>query len=47
MRGGKPWNQADRKTVSTLYLSLGTEERRIVRSRNSHLKVDTLTTVEL
>ena len=43
----KPWIQADRKTVSMLYLSLGTEGRRIICSRNPHLKMDTLTTVEL
>ena len=30
-----------------LYLSLGTEGRRIVCSKNPHLKIDTLTTVEL
>ena len=47
MCGDKPWTQADRKTVSMLYLSLGTEGRRIICSRNSHLKVDILTTVEL
>ena len=47
MRGGKPWTQADRKTVSMLYLSLGTEGRRIICSRNPQLKMDILTTVEL
>ena len=47
MCGDKPWAQADRKTVSMLYLSLGTEGRRIICSRNSHLKMDILTTVEL
>ena len=47
MCGDKPWAQADRKTVSMLYLSLGTEGRRIVCSRNPHLKMDILTTVEL
>ena len=45
--GDKPWTQADRKTVSMLYSSLGTEGRRIICSRNPHLKMDTLTTVEL
>ena len=44
MCGDKPWNQADRKTLSVIYLSLGTEGKRIV---NPHLKMDTLTTVEL
>ena len=47
MCGNKPWAQADQKTVSMLYLSLGTEGRRIVCSRNPHLKMDILTTVEL
>ena len=47
MCGDKPWTQADRKTVLMLYLSLGTEGRRIICSRNPHLKMDTMTTVEL
>ncbi|XP_075252665.1 uncharacterized protein LOC142344670 [Convolutriloba macropyga] len=47
MCGDKPWAQADRKTVSMLYLSLGTEGRRIVCSRNPPLKMDILSTVEL
>ena len=47
MCGDKPWAHADRKTVSMLYLSLGTEGRRIVCSRNPHLKMDILTTAEL
>ena len=47
MCGDKPWAQADRKTVSMLYLSLVTEGRRIVCSRNPHLKMDILTTAEL
>ena len=42
----KPWTQADRKTVSMLYLSLGSEGRRIICSRNPHLKMDILTTVK-
>ena len=46
MCGDKPWAQADQKTVSMLYLSLGTEGRRIVCSRNPHLKMDILTTAE-
>ena len=46
MCGDKPWTQADCKTVSMLYLSLGTEGR-IICSRNPHLKMDILTTVEL
>ena len=47
MCGDKPWAQADRKTVSMLYLSLGTEGRRIVCSQNPHLKMDGLSTAEL
>ena len=47
MCGDKPWAQADRKTVSMLYLRLGTEGGRIVCSRNPHLKMDILTTAEL
>ena len=47
MCGDKPWTQADQKSVSVLYLSLGTEGRRIICSGNSHLEMDILTTVEL
>ena len=47
MCGDKPWTQADRKTVSILYLSLCNEERRIICSRNPYLKMDILITVEL
>ena len=47
MCGDKPWSEADRKIVSMLYLSLGTEGRRIVCSRNPHLHMDILLTAEL
>ena len=47
MCGDKPRAQADPKTVSRLYLSLGAEGRRFSSSRNPHLKMDILTTVEL
>ena len=47
MCGDKPWTQLDSKTVSMLYLSLGAEGRRIICSRNLHLKMDLLTPVEL
>ena len=47
MCGDKPWIHADRKTISMLYLSLGTEGRPIICSRNPHHKMDMLTTVEL
>ena len=47
MCGDKPWVQSDRQTVFLLYLSLGTEGRRIICSRKPFLKMETLTTVEL
>ena len=47
MCGDKPWIQSHSRTVSMLYLSLGTEGRRVICSRNPHLKMDILTTVEL
>ena len=47
MCGDKPWAEADRKTVSMLYLKLGTEGRRNVCSSYPHLKMDILTTAEL
>ena len=43
----KPWTQANLKTLSMPYLSLGSEGRRILCGRNPHLKTDILTTVEL
>ena len=46
MCGDKSSTQADRKTVSILYLRLGTKGRRIICRRNPHLKMDILTTVE-
>ena len=45
--GDKPGTQADCKAVSMLYLSLGSEGRRIICSRNPLLKMDILTTVKL
>ena len=47
MCGDKLWAQADQKTVSMLYLSLGTEGRQMVWSRKPHFKMDILTTAEL
>ena len=47
MCGDNPWNQADGIAVSMLYLSLGTEGKKIVCSSKPHLKMDTLATVEL
>ena len=46
MWGDKPWQQAEQKIVSMLHLSLGTEGRRIVCSKNLHLKMDILTTAQ-
>ena len=46
MSWDKPWTQVHRKTVSMLYLHLGIEGRRIICSRNPHLKMELLTTVE-
>ena len=43
----KAWNQADGKTVSVIYLSIGTEGRRIESSRNPHLLVYILIKTEL
>ena len=43
----KPWIKADRKTVFMFYLSLGIEGRRVICSRNPHLKMDILTTAEI
>ena len=46
--GDKPWIQADGcKAVSRLYLIRGTEWRQNICTRNFHLNMDTLTTVEL
>ena len=47
MCGDKPCIQADRKTVSMLHFSLGTEGRRFICSRKPNLKMDIITTVEL
>ena len=46
MCGDKLWSLADRKTVSLLYLSIGTESRRILNFKNPHIMIDTLTTVD-
>ena len=44
--GDKLWSLADRKTVSLLYLSIGVEERRILNCKNSHIMIDSLSTVD-
>ena len=42
----KPWNQVDQKTVSVIYLGIGTEGCKIGNSRKTHLIIDILTTAE-
>ena len=44
--GDKPWPLAERKTVSLLYLSIGVEGRRILKSKDSHIMIDALATVD-
>ena len=45
MCGDKPWQLAERKTVSLLYLSIGVEGRCILNCKNPHKMIDTLPTV--
>ena len=47
MCGDKPCNQADRRTLSLIYLGIGTDGRRIVGSRNPNLSMDILITVKI
>ena len=42
----KPWSLVDSRTVSLLYLSIGIEGRRILKYKNPHIMIDTLTTVD-
>ena len=46
MCGDKPWQLADRKTVSRLYLSIGVEGRCILNCKNPDKMIDTLPTVD-
>ena len=38
--GDKPWGICEQKSVSLLYLSIGTEGRRIFRSKNPHFQIE-------
>ena len=45
--GDKPWKLCDRKASSLMYLSLGTEGRRIFNSKNSTVVLDEISTRNL
>ena len=45
--GDKPWKLCDRKASSLMYLSLGTEGRRIFNSKNSTVVLDEISTKNL
>ena len=38
--GDKPWGICEQKSVSLLYLSIGTEGRRIFKSKNPHFQIE-------
>ena len=38
--GDKPWGICEQKTISLLYLSIGTEGRRIFRSKHPHFQIE-------
>ena len=38
--GDKPWGISEQKTISLLYLSIGTEGRRISRSKHPHFQIE-------
>ena len=42
--GDKPWKLCDRKEASLMYLSLGTERRRVFNSKNSTVNLDEIST---
>ena len=44
--GDRPWSLADRKSVLLLYLSIGVTGRRILKCRNLHIMIDTLSAAE-
>ena len=44
--GRYPWEEADTKIKSLLYLSIGAEGTRILHQNNPHTKIDTCTTYE-
>ena len=45
--GDKPWQLCDRKASSLMYLSLGTEGRRVFNSKNSTVNLDEISTRNL
>ena len=45
--GDKPWKLCDRKASSLMYLSLGTEGRKIFNSKNSTVNLDEISTKNL
>ena len=45
--GDKPWKICDRKASSLIYLSLGTEGRRVFNSKNSTTNLDEISTRNL
>ena len=45
--GDKPWQFCDRKASSLMYLSLGTEGRRVFNSKNSTVNLDEISTRNL
>ena len=45
--GDKSWHFAGRKIVFLLLLIIGVEDRRILNSKNLHIKVDKLSTAEI
>ena len=47
MSGDKPWRLADQKTISLLYLSIAFEGRRVLKSKNTDIMLDTLSTAEI
>ena len=42
----KPWIQRDKRTVQSLYKSVGTEGRKIINSNNPHVGIDNLTALD-
>ena len=38
--GDKPWGTCEQKLISLLYLSVGTEERRILKSKPPHFQIE-------
>ena len=45
--GERPWHLCDKKLVSLLYLSIGTEGRRLVTQKFLHDNIYSLTTLKL